>query len=560
MKETTKKKKRTSSADAEGGKAWNLTPRKDAGFVYNKPLKFGGPKLDKVMQKSVSISASSSPDSEILTFKFSTGPHEVARFMPMPISLRYVMKVTTPKRAVVAGVPWANADKPLGLTADPEKNNFRIYIDPFSPAQAFFDSAWLVVDNEDITLLSRGDRDAHLGGFAANAQRCFMTSEERKKWYNETGIVRDTGDWTKLAQGETVKGRAEEFTKQKYDFNQEQKDVLRKTDFGLWSNPEPRVIRLGIEGVPFLSYPRNFIMSKLTGEKQSANWGFLPPNTSVIVQLRRTLPHQRNLEQVTIPYKLVEEGGTENLAFHDVADDEYFSNKKVTVAPSEVTTTIEDIKLEMEVLKFDPSVASKMLAKFDRPVMNYVFDAHDMQIQRVPAGQNVAKVSFSVDKNVKLAVVNFAYQNNVFYNKESNHNCSYRATMPEGISKLSFTFMGEPLITEEFTQLENLNQTLSGETYNRYLEQRGLLDKDNPHYFPEKGLAPYRMYFPLDLTTFSPDGPRELEVTMTFTSGSASPEGLLVLCDKIYESTLTRLHTQGKKDWIIKPGISTSLK
>ena len=552
---TVKKKRR--SDDGGAGKSWTSTPRRAAGFASSRKSAFGGPKLDKCVLRSVPIASSGSPNAEVLTFKFTTGPHEVARLLPQPLTIKYQMKAPNPHRTTAVGDPqtdWYNTPGNVPVVStNPGEIEFRVYVDPSAPTPVFFDRVNVVLDQEDVTLQQRGGSGGYLSGFTASAQRCFMNNEERKRWFGDPAIVKDSDDWAALHKG---------------PFGAEQTAVLWKTSFGQNGDIEPRTIRLGFEGIPFMGFPKNFTLCKLLGVEPQASWGFLPPNTSVIVQLRRTSPHRRNLEQPVIPYKkhIPASGSTDAsdvLAYHRVGDTKYFSDEALAQQPTEVITEILDAKLEIEVLKFDPSVAAKMLAKFDRPTMTYVFDTHDTQIQRVDPGQSVARVGFVIDRNVKLAVVNFAFQHNVFFDAASKHNCSYRAVLPDYLEKLTFTFMGEPVIAEELTGLakKGSNVSMSAVTLKRYLDQRNLLDRDNPEIIPQKpNVKGYRMYFPLDLSSFAPDGARTLEVTMTFTAGKMSPAGLLVLCDKIYQAALTRSVAKGgQKDWVIKPGIDVSI-
>ena len=396
-----------------------------------------------------------------------------------------------------------------------------------------------MLDGEDVTqqLKKQGVYD----GFHAYAQRCFMTNEERAKYYGLRGYVGTTSAWNNLD----------------YVTTDEAKETLKTGDFGTYDAEVARAIDLGFEGIPFLGYPKNFALCKMAGISNPVlSWGILPPSTKVVVQLRRPTPRYKYLEQHTLA---VNENNEAVIKKPD--QDKFFSKEAMTDPLFEYEVNFKDIALGVEVFKFHPTSSKQMLAKYSKNKMSYHFDSHDMQVQRIPEGQKEPVVSFNIDKNVKLAVLNFAFQPNVHWMKSTNHNLSYRCVLPKFLESLKIEFQGEPIIAEELSKLyaADASSTPIESVLRRYLEDRNWFDTDHPEDFITRTLADksFKFIIPLDLSAFEADGPRDLTVTMRFKEANTSPAALFLMCDRIYEATLTRTATSNSKtEWTVSTDVS----
>ena len=529
-----KKKRRRGKDGASSSPSSQYARREWPGFEPTRPVKFKVPSIDKVVIRHYPLAPNTDRSQEVLTFSFTTGPHELVRLLPLPVRVKYKVRQ---KNVHAAGhkydtspaQPWQDKDwfythplskegttkKALGAAGSADAGKMvravfspKAYIDPFAPTQAFFESATVMLDGEDVT--EQLKRQGVWNGFTAYAQRCFMSSGERLRYYGTKGYVGTSEDWEAL----------DEVT------SHEARETLKLTDFGAYNQgAQPRVIDLGFEGVPFLGYPKNFLLSKLAGVDPPLSWGILPPSTKVVVQLRRPSPTGKYLEQHTVAVNAADNSKPEE---RQMDQKEFFTDGNMSNAPMKTSVDIEDVHLGVEVLKFHPASSKAMLEAYSRPRMSYFFDYHDMQVQRVLPSQKEATVVFSIDKCVKLAVLSFAFQPNVYYTESKKHNLSYRSVLPANLESLRITFMGEPLIAEELGSLSSADtaESVSAAALRQYQTDRGWTDKNHPEDLVPRGgeVKSYKAMLPLDLSAFSPDGARELVVTMAF-NDTMSPAG-----------------------------------
>ena len=83
------KKTKKSSSKLSAKRLW-------PGFEQTRALKFGGPKVDKATLRYYPLVPNSNLAHDVLTFSFTTGPHELVRFLPQPIRVQYFIKGKPP--------------------------------------------------------------------------------------------------------------------------------------------------------------------------------------------------------------------------------------------------------------------------------------------------------------------------------------------------------------------------------------------------------------------------------------------------------------------------------
>ena len=506
--------------------------KKRPGFESSKSeaAAYPGPPLERMTLRHIPLNPSCSMQEELLTFSFTTGPNELVRFVSQPIHISYCIGYENPDYEA-GSADAVKKSKKLYLRSKATGVQNRVYIEPFARANAFFDDCSLLVDGEDLSMQLK--RQGHLSGFNSYAQCCFMSQSERERYF---GISDFIGDQT--LRTTTMSS-------------------LESGDFGSQTDPEPRSLTTAWPGVPFISgYPRNFMLQKLLGKEPPRSWSFLPPSTSVVVQLHRTNPAHRALEQVTVTTKT---GNT--LEEKNLLESQYFGGGNMAPKASDkYFVEIRDIALVVESLKLHPSVSGRLLRKFEAPRLNYYFDSHDTQLQSVPDGQKETTLSFNIDKNVKLAVVGFVFQPNLFYTTGSGHTCGYRSVIPKGLREISFSIQGEKIPFERLREVApgQADGSLFPEVWKVYLAQRGWLDEDHPDIFPRGDKNGYRALFPIDLTALSPEGNRDLSVHLVF-SNALSPTQLIAFCDRVFEAVLTRTFQEGKRTWNVSPSVRSAL-
>lgn len=501
-----------------------------AGFNFGKgqSATYGGPLIERIRKKQIQLSSGSRPDDEVIFFRYKTTHNELFRFSPTPLRVTYIADYKNPDYDAAGATDEIKAERHYLTSSDVSKEtNPLCYIDSSSVASVFFKTAEIIVDNQDIT----PTKDlGNLRGFYSAAEKSFMTDDERIKYFNMSNCIADEKTRTDLTSPEL-------------------KRALETMNFSGKLNGIQKTICFGLPSVPFLSYPRNFNLCKIRGTDPPLTFPCIPPGTEIIIKLHRTLPTHRNVE-----YVVTEKSGNVVKA-KEGCDAEFFSHQTAT-APGALfkpKVTIRDIHLTGESIWLHPKIAARHLPTLLKSPLNYFMDFAIPSIQSIHAGTSSTNIAFPLEKDTKLVYVFFTFQNLLYHNPSSLHNCSYRVVVPDTLKKITFHIGNEELFWEGgITGISKgmVNGSNGVVNFFEYLRENDWIDTTYPTYFPPDDKYTYRGFFPLNLSHLDIDGSQELSVSMQFTAAN-SPAHLHAVAIKVSEINLQRLVQMKKSRWIM---------
>ncbi len=521
------------STSGGGGKVKNK--RRRAGLDYSTSLHsrfFPKSSREGIRQIHPLSPHSINEDAEIRFF-FKTGPEELVRLLPRPIRIRCEWKLDNPDYDDSAQFnPATNNYKETAkhLYWSPIKkiDKHGSYVGASTPYTLFFQGADIQLNGDRIEQTSGGLRDIASGMYQA-CQGCFMSQSEIEQYYGSNYDIATAeqhhavGDTTVTADT-NIKRARENLT-----FSSSQSEYIGRT----------RIYQVGMDSFCLLGNRTNHTLAKIEGRSMREG-NYLPPNTAVMIVLRRALPFYRYVESSSI------------------SDGTYFSGaaaaaasiaelKKVKQVLHSVTLTVESVKLK------NPAA----YLQYDDRLISYYHDLPDLIVHTVPFTFSSTETVFLIPPYTRLVYVSFLYNSTNTFIESLNKNQSFRMRVPDSLRSMRFEWEGEPLHflngLRYITGADKANIDSETRTeFESYLKMRNLNGRSMEDFFPPSGCASYCSCIPLDLTKMQWSGKYAvLKVSCTFET--AAPQGAFLFGLGVREWVLRGKGKAEHRRWTLAP-------
>ena len=469
----------------------------------------------------------------MVSFFLKTGPEELVRILPRAITVRAEWRQENSEYDAsvqfdAAAGNYNKTEKYIYWTPTKLPAKHGSYLDASAPFLLFFQGADIQLNGDRIEQTSGGIREITAGYYQA-CQACFMSKSELEQYYGSTYDIATAeqhdavGDTTVTADANILAAR------ESLTFSSSQSQYARRT----------RIYQLGIDAIPLLGNRKCHTLAKIEGRSvQEGN--YLPPNTAVMITLKKSLP----------PYRYLERAG--------VSDGTYFSTASASAASiaeaKKIQQILHSITLTMESVRLKNPSAH---LQFENKLINYYQDLPDMIVHTVPFTFSSTETVFLIPPYTRLVYVSWLYNSTNTFLENSHKNQSLRMRLPDSLRRIKFDWEGEPLhflrglnyVTG--SDKENIDSETRAEL-ETYLKLRNLNGRPMEDFFPKSGCASYRSCIPLDLTKMQWSGKYAvLKVSCTF--DTAAPQGAFLFGLGVREWVLRGRGSAEHRRWTLAP-------